>query len=118
MKAEYAAWDRYKQKIEAALITECPRCEMSLVCMARHCPEDVMICTNCARVFSKQANLVVRCDGFMQTHGLDKPWHSGMCPLCYACPDWPHPLVVEGFSFDTPDIEALKKHLDRLDSQP
>lgn len=111
-KEEDAAWVEYRQKIQVERETHCPACPLSLLCLAAHCPEDVMICTNCARVFSVAMGLVIQCDGFNDNMGLERPWHSGMCQECYAYPyeeDRRHHAVIEGFSVETPMVAAVKR---------
>jgi hypothetical protein len=74
---------------------------------------DLTICVICASVYSHRANLVVRCDGFLERHGDAPPWTSGQCPVCGDYGMCADPIVVEGFSFDTPEIEAIKNAFDR-----
>ena len=105
--AEEVRWVRYRQEIAEAKTRRCSGCQLSLLCLAHYCPEDVMICTKCACVFSRSAKLVIYCDGYNDNMGLERAWHSGLCPLCY--PETGHHLVVRGFSVDTPDVEAIKE---------
>jgi hypothetical protein len=106
-------WLRYRERIAEAKLRRCKTCRLSLVCLARYCPEDVMICTQCACVFSLSAKLVIYCDGYNDNMGLERAWHSGLCPLC--SPVTGHHTVVRGFSVDTPDVEIIKEAMQRFE---
>ena len=109
-KSEEAAWDKYRLDIEKARETHCAPCSLSLMCMARRCPDDVMICTQCAGVFSLAIGLVVSCDGFNESLGLERAWHSGVCQECHAYPRTvPLHMKIVGFAVETPTVAALKR---------
>lgn len=104
---------KYWKQVRDAYQTYCPRCPLSLLCLTGRQIRDLKVCVSCASLFSAYANLVVRCDGFLEKLGGAAPWGSGMCPVCYHYSSWDNFQVVEGFTFDTPDIEAIKDALQR-----
>jgi hypothetical protein len=56
-----------------------------------------------------EAKLVIYCDGYNECMGLERPWHSGMCPMCFTRINPVRMHVVKGFHVDTPQIRAIKR---------
>lgn len=112
---EEDTWEDYIKRIENRYQDYCPQCALNLLCMTGRKPADILICTRCASLYTKELKLVIRCDGFMVRAALATLWQTGNCPCCSAVFTQVAYTVIRGFSVDAPAVEALKIHRARLE---